>query len=271
MGAGIRGASPVHPPVAHAPRTAHRAKRGGLPTRSLRRAAALGGAPPPPLKDLLRLGRLPHRCSACRVPSRKWAWTWLRISRTWKTANWRTSKRSSRRQGRKCPFEKLLSAVAAQRGTAAPAPQAATSTAGGGSDAPAAAAEAAAAEAAAVPAAAQREEHAAAPGLARGKRFAAFLSHHKVGAAMEARYVKGAMTTLLGGGAPAFLDSDNLNDLNQLLAHGAAPSLSLFRPALPGPSAAPTPPLASDPRRFCLRPLLPCPYRPTWQCTRARR
>ena len=36
---------------------------------------------------------------------------------------------------------------------------------------------------------------------------------------MEARYVKGAMMTLLGGGAPAFLDSDNLNDLNQLLDH----------------------------------------------------
>ena len=37
---------------------------------------------------------------------------------------------------------------------------------------------------------------------------------------MEARWVKGTMDRLLGGGAQqAFLDSDNLNDLNQLMSH----------------------------------------------------
>ena len=37
---------------------------------------------------------------------------------------------------------------------------------------------------------------------------------------MEARWVKGTMDRLLGGGAQqAFLDSDNLNDLNKLMSH----------------------------------------------------
>ena len=53
-----------------------------------------------------------------------------------------------------------------------------------------------------------------------GKRFCAFLSHHKAGAAMEARWIKGSMESRLGRGArQAFLDSDDLNDLNLLMSH----------------------------------------------------
>ena len=52
-----------------------------------------------------------------------------------------------------------------------------------------------------------------------GKRFAAFLSHHKAAAAMDARFVKSQLEQMLGGGAEAFLDSDNLQDLRLLLDH----------------------------------------------------
>ena len=52
-----------------------------------------------------------------------------------------------------------------------------------------------------------------------GKRFCAFLSHHKAGAAMEARWIKGSMESRLGRGAQAFLDSDDLNDLHLLMSH----------------------------------------------------
>ena len=42
-----------------------------------------------------------------------------------------------------------------------------------------------------------------------GKKFVAFLSHHKEACATEARYVKGELDIFFEG-AEAFLDSDNL-------------------------------------------------------------
>lgn len=57
--------------------------------------------------------------------------------------------------------------------------------------------------------------------LARGKnqpaaKYAAFISHYKMEAAMEARFVKMELEHALG--APVFLDSDDLRNLNQLQA-----------------------------------------------------
>ena len=49
------------------------------------------------------------------------------------------------------------------------------------------------------------------------RQFAAFLSHHKAGAAMEARYVHNELERILG--ASVFLDSDDLRDLRQLMEH----------------------------------------------------
>ena len=43
-----------------------------------------------------------------------------------------------------------------------------------------------------------------------GKKFVAFLSHHKEACATEARYVKGELDMFFEG-AEAFLDSDNLH------------------------------------------------------------
>ena len=45
------------------------------------------------------------------------------------------------------------------------------------------------------------------------------MQHHKVSAAMEARYVKGATEQMMGGRSDVFLDSDNLNDLQKLMSH----------------------------------------------------
>lgn len=50
------------------------------------------------------------------------------------------------------------------------------------------------------------------------KKFAAFLTHHKVACAMEARFIKSELERLLGG-ADVFLDSDDLKDLRQLGSH----------------------------------------------------
>ena len=49
------------------------------------------------------------------------------------------------------------------------------------------------------------------------KPFAAFLSHHKGGCAMEARFIKGELERMLKTGI--FLDSDDLKDLKMLLDH----------------------------------------------------
>ena len=73
-----------------------------------------------------------------------------------------------------------------------------------------------------------------------GKRFAAFLSHHKVAAAMDARFVKDKLEQMLGGGAEVFLDSDNLQDLRLLLDHVRnSDVLVLFQacPCAGGPAA----------------------------------
>ena len=72
-----------------------------------------------------------------------------------------------------------------------------------------------------------------------GKRFAAFLSHHKAAAAMDARFVKDKLEQMLGGGAEVFLDSDNLQDLRLLLDHVRdSDVLVLFQASCPraGPS-----------------------------------
>ena len=49
------------------------------------------------------------------------------------------------------------------------------------------------------------------------KPFAAFLSHHKLGCAMEARFLKSELERMLGG--EIFLDSDDLKDLRRLGQH----------------------------------------------------
>lgn len=47
-------------------------------------------------------------------------------------------------------------------------------------------------------------------------KYAAFISHYKSEAAMEARFLKGELEERLN--APVFLDSDDLRNLNQLQA-----------------------------------------------------
>ena len=49
------------------------------------------------------------------------------------------------------------------------------------------------------------------------KPYAAFLSHHKLACAMEARFVKSELERVLG--AEIFLDSDDLKDLSKLGQH----------------------------------------------------
>ena len=51
------------------------------------------------------------------------------------------------------------------------------------------------------------------------KKFAAFLSHCKADAAMEARYLQGEMERGVNDGRSIFLDSDDLRDLTQLQQH----------------------------------------------------
>ena len=51
------------------------------------------------------------------------------------------------------------------------------------------------------------------------KKFAAFLSHCKADAAMEARYLQGEMERGVKDGRSIFLDSDDLRDLTQLQQH----------------------------------------------------
>ena len=79
-----------------------------------------------------------------------------------------------------------------------------------------------------------------------GKRFAAFLSHHKAAAAMDARFVKDKLEQMLGGGADVFLDSDNLQDLRQLLDHVRDSDVLVLFQACPRsvgrPLAVPQPP-----------------------------
>ena len=58
---------------------------------------------------------------------------------------------------------------------------------------------------------------------ASSKPFAAFLSHHKLACAMEARYLKSELERALG--AEIFLDSDDLQDLRLLLEHVKASSV----------------------------------------------
>ena len=72
-----------------------------------------------------------------------------------------------------------------------------------------------------------------------GKRFAAFLSHHKVAAAMDARFVKDKLEQMLGGGAEVFLDSDNLQDLRLLLDHVRQSDVLVLFQACPQAGSAP--------------------------------
>ena len=51
------------------------------------------------------------------------------------------------------------------------------------------------------------------------KKFAAFLSHCKADAAMEARYLQGEMERGVKDGRSIFLDSDDFRDLTQLQQH----------------------------------------------------
>jgi hypothetical protein len=51
------------------------------------------------------------------------------------------------------------------------------------------------------------------------KKSAAFLSHFKLQAGTEARLVHGELKAILGGACDIFLDSDDLQDLRQLLQH----------------------------------------------------
>ena len=60
--------------------------------------------------------------------------------------------------------------------------------------------------------------------LAAGKRFAAFISHHKRDAAMEARFLKERLEAPNALGLPVFLDSDELHDLRTLLDHVRRPT-----------------------------------------------
>ena len=60
---------------------------------------------------------------------------------------------------------------------------------------------------------------AAARRTSRPKKFAAFLSHCKADAAMEARYLQGEMERGVNDGRSIFLDSDDLRDLTQLQQH----------------------------------------------------
>ena len=62
--------------------------------------------------------------------------------------------------------------------------------------------------------------------------FAAFLSHYKVEAGMEARYVHDLMQRILG--VPVFLDSQNLTNLKDLFIHGLAASDTLVLLATKG-------------------------------------
>ena len=59
-----------------------------------------------------------------------------------------------------------------------------------------------------------------------GKEYVAFLSHFKVEAGSEARYLHDMLTNILG--QPNFLDSNSLHDLRSLFAHvHASPALIL--------------------------------------------
>jgi len=60
----------------------------------------------------------------------------------------------------------------------------------------------------------QRSSSEEAPRRASGKRWSVFISHYKVEAAMEARWLQGELQERLGG--KAFLDSDDLRDLREL-------------------------------------------------------
>ena len=54
--------------------------------------------------------------------------------------------------------------------------------------------------------------------LQRHSQYAAFLSHYKVGAGMEARYLRDILQMLLG--VPQFLDSQELTDIRDLISTG---------------------------------------------------
>ena len=96
-----------------------------------------------------------------------------------------------------------------------------------------------------------------------GKRFAAFLSHHKVAAAMDARFVKDKLEQMLG--AEVFLDSDNLQDLRLLLDHVRQSDVLVLFQACARACRAPTRASVQPPNRshYWYPPHAPCPSPPS--------
>ena len=84
------------------------------------------------------------------------------------------------------------------------------------------------------------------------KKYAAFLSHHKLACAMEARFLKTELERMLG--AEIFLDSDDLKDLRKLGEHVVDSDVLILLQSsevLLRPWCAP--PRATPPRQFFSR------------------
>ena len=65
--------------------------------------------------------------------------------------------------------------------------------------------------------------------VSEGNAYAAFLSHYKVEAGSDARYLKDLLQKMLQ--RPVFLDSNELSDLRRLFTDGRSPARASFLPA----------------------------------------